>query len=127
MNGVRRTVWLSAIVLLACGLAAAEAELQPNQPSSASSGGVRVYSSNGYFVKASNSNDYAVYYSYTYVVKKYDKSNACVSEEETSETDKVLQANESRELFTAPVDPKREFTYWVKVTSVTDVKKKDRP
>src|SRR5512137_2618799 len=95
----------------------------PQTSSSAESSGVRVYTPQGYYVKAKNSNDYACEYSYTYEVIGYNGKGEVVSTTEESTTGSTLEAKEERTLFTAPSDPKRETAYIVKITGVSDVKK----
>jgi len=93
-----------------------------SQPSSAQRDGVKVYSSQGYYVKAKNYNDGARYYSFTYVVTGYDSKGAVVSKTEETMKDLFLEGEEERNLFTAPTDPKKEIAYWVTITDVSGVR-----
>lgn len=113
-------VWICGILLLTSVCVLSQAQ---SQASSAESAGVKVYSSQGYFVKAKNSNDYACYYSFTYTVKGYDEDGKNVSTEEETVTDSTLDKNEARELFTAPTDPDKKITYWITITGISGVRK----
>jgi hypothetical protein len=118
---------ISGVLILAsvCILSQAQSS-SPSQPSSAESGGVKVYSQQGYYVNAKNSNDYACYYSFTYITKGYNNKGDIVSENTESIKDLTIEANEQRTLFTAPVDPQKNITYWITITEVWGVRKIDR-
>lgn len=105
------------------GTTARPAAQAPQTASSALLDGVRVYSSQGFYVKAKNSNPHACEYSYTYEVIGYNGKGEVVSTTEESTVGAVLEAEEERTLFTAPSDPRRETAYIVKITGVSDVKK----
>jgi len=93
-----------------------------SQPSSAQRDGVKVYSSQGYYVKSKNFNNGARYYSFTYIVTGYNDRGDVVSKTEETMKNLLLQANEERTLFTAPADPKKETTYWITITDVSGVR-----
>jgi hypothetical protein len=115
---------ISGVLILAsvCVLSQAQSTSQ-SQPSSAESDGVKVYSQQGYYVNSKNSNDYACYYSFTYITKGYNSAGDIVSENEESIKDLTIGAKEQRALFTAPTDPQKKTTYWITITKVWGVKK----
>lgn len=124
---------MKALTFLVCGIltltsagALSQAQSDPqSQPSSAQSYGVKVYSSQGYYVKAKNFNSYTCYYSFTYVIKGYDNKGDLVSETEETKEDLKLEANEASELFTTPTDQEKKITYWITITKVWGVRKED--
>lgn len=116
----RSTVLMSGVLMLMSVFALSQAQ---SHSSSAESGGVKVYSSQGYYVKAINSNDYACYYSFKYTVTGYDNSGNIVTRIENTDEDLWLDKGEERSLFTAPTDPEKKITYWITITEVYNVKK----
>jgi hypothetical protein len=125
-------VWICGILILTslCVLSQAQSNSQ-SQPSSAECDHVKVYSPQGYYVKARNYNDFACYYSFTYIVTGYNNKGDIVSKTEEKIKDLTLEAKEGTEpkegteLFTAPVDPQKNITYWITITEVWGVRKRD--
>jgi hypothetical protein len=115
-------------ILVFCSLYAFS---QPKAASSVTAGSVTVYSDNGYYIKAKNSDSKAWTFSFKYETTGYTVSTAAwskypvytpvntITEEYKNVT---IQANEQRDLFTAPVANDKATEYYIKVIEVYDAK-----
>lgn len=105
---------------------------QPKTASSASSGSVTVFSDNGYYVKAKNSSTEKRYqFSFRYELVGYKVTQEAWSKfpvyTEVSRSSEVwdsftLEANEERNVFTAPVAYDKQTEYYITITEVFNVR-----
>jgi len=113
----KRMMGLAVLALAAAGvLLFAQAK-----PSEAQSDGVKVYTQQGYYIKAKNSNNYAVKYSFSYTQTGYNDKGEVVSKEEMQDRNRTLLAGEERQLFTAPTNPQKRISYLITIDRVFDV------
>lgn len=83
--------------------------------------GVRVYTMEGWIVKAKNSKKDKVQYSFTYTMEGADRSGNVVEKIDESFENGILMSEEERSLFTAPQDKKNEITYKIKNIKIRKV------
>lgn len=83
--------------------------------------GVRVYTMEGWIVKAKNSKKDKVQYSFTYTMEGADRSGTVVEKFDESFENGILMSEEERSLFTAPQDQKKEITYRIKNIKIKKV------
>jgi len=83
--------------------------------------GVRVYTMEGWIVKAKNSKKDKVQYSFTYTMEGADRSGNVVEKIDESFENGILMSEEERSLFTAPQDKKNEITYKIKKIKIRKV------
>jgi hypothetical protein len=100
---------------------------QPKSPSSANGKYVKVFTDNGYYVKAQNLSSSPCKFSFKYETVGYKVSSAAwakypVYTEVSSITDDyknvTIEALEERNLFTAPVDPNKKIEYYIRIIDV---------
>lgn len=108
---------------------------QPMTASSITNGPITVYTDNGYYVKAKNSDVATYVFSFRYETTGYTVSTAAWSKYPvytpvstiTEEYNNVtINGNEERNLFTAPVDPNKQKEYYIKITEIYKVEKVER-
>jgi len=78
--------------------------------------GVKVYTLEGWIVKAINNNSYNCKYSFSYDTEGTNSSGEVVSTTSDTFGPSTINANEEKQLFTAPQDPNKKITY--KITNI---------
>jgi hypothetical protein len=73
--------------------------------------GVKVYTLEGWKIKAKNSRDEIRIYTFSFVTEGRNKSGEVVYSVKETYGPATLQPNEERDLFTTPQDPNKEITY----------------
>lgn len=100
---------------------------QPKSPSSVVGTYIKVYTDNGYYVKAKNMTGMPCKFSFKYETVGYKVTSAAwakypVYTEVSSITDDyknvTIEALEERNLFTAPVDPNKKIEYYIRIIDV---------
>ncbi len=104
-----------------------QAKAQPNPSTEQFCGKVKVYSDNGYYVKAVNSGSNPWKFSFRYETVGYQVSSAAwakypvyteVSRMTDEYTNVTIESQEERNLFTAPQDPSKKTVYFIRVLEV---------
>ena len=90
---------------------------QPQTESSAELNRIKVYTTNGYYVNAQNSNTSEYKFSFKYILSGY-RGDSLVSTSNESYENATISASETRSLFTAPASNTREIAYWITITEV---------
>jgi len=108
-TGIKKVLFFAVTVLLLLSL-------NVFAQSSDELSGVKVYTMEGWIVKAKNNTKDDVRYSFTYTTEGTDRSGNVVSSINETYENGVLNSEEERSLFTAPQDPKKEITY--KITNI---------
>jgi hypothetical protein len=83
---------------------------------------VKVYTLEGWKIRAKNSSNEIRNYSFSFVTEGVDKSGEVVYLVEETYENATLQPNEERDLFTAPQDPNKEITYTFHTIKMIDSK-----
>jgi hypothetical protein len=78
--------------------------------------GVKVYTMEGWIIKAINSTGVTHKYSFSYVTEGKNSNGDIVSTTTDTFGPATINANEEKQLFTAPQDPNKKITY--KFTSI---------
>jgi len=73
--------------------------------------GVKVYTMEGWIIKAKNNTGVQHKYSFTYVTEGKNSNGDVVSTTTDNFGPATIDANEERQLFTAPQDPNKKITY----------------
>jgi hypothetical protein len=104
-----------------------QAYSQPNPSTEKYCKNVKVYSNNGYYVKAVNSGSNPWKFSFRYETVGYQVSSAAwakypvyteVSRTEDEYRNVTIEPQEERNLFTAPQDPGKKTVYFIRVLDV---------
>lgn len=77
--------------------------------------GVKVYTLEGWIVKAINNNSYNCKYSFSYDTEGTNSSGEVVSNTSDTFGPSAINANEEKQLFTAPQDPYKKITYKLQI------------
>lgn len=124
-----KKIFLTSGILLLCAVCAFA---QPKTASSATGGAVTVFSDNGYYVKAKNAENARYQFSFRYETLGYQVTSAAWSKfpvyNLVSTTPEVyenvtIDANEERNLFTAPVANDKATEYYIRIVEVYNVRK----
>lgn len=85
--------------------------------------GITVSVSEGGMVKAENTTKNKLKYSFTYTTEGTDGNGTFVSTKDETYEDGLLQAEQKRDLFTVPQDPKKKITYKITSCQIQNVQK----
>jgi len=104
-----------------------QAKAQPNPSTVQYCGKIKVYSDNGYYVKAINSGNNPWKFSFRYETVGYQDSSAAwakypvyteVSRTEDEYRNITIEQKEERNLFTAPQDVNKKTVYYIRILEI---------